>query len=51
MADLYTTQQVAEWFLGYNKMMESEKGASLIISSKIQALLYYAQGAAFLKSS
>jgi uncharacterized phage-associated protein len=41
----YSAQQIAEWFLSYNKLMKYERDAEEITNMKLQKLLYYAQGA------
>lgn len=40
----YSANQIAEWFLYYNRMMMQEADADTISNLKLQKLLYYAQG-------
>lgn len=40
----HAAQDVAKWFLAYNKSAEFDDGAELISNLKLQKLLYYAQG-------
>lgn len=40
----YSANQIAEWFLYYNRIMMQEADADLISNLKLQKLLYYAQG-------
>ena len=40
----HTAEQVAKWFLSYNRIAENDEGGELISNLKLQKLLYYAQG-------
>ena len=40
----YSANQIAKWFLFYNRTMMEEYDADLISNLKLQKLLYYAQG-------
>lgn len=40
----YSANQIAEWFLFYNRIMMEEYDADSISNLKLQKLLYYAQG-------
>lgn len=41
---LYSASTIAKWFLYYNQKTMDEEDADLISNSKLQKLLYYAQG-------
>ncbi len=40
----YTADQIAKWFLAYNRKTYEDEDADLISNLKLQKLLYYAQG-------
>lgn len=40
----YSADQIAKWFLAYNRNMMIEKDSEYISNYKLQNLLYYAQG-------
>jgi uncharacterized phage-associated protein len=40
----YTAEQIANWFLAYNRQFEATCDGELLSNMKLQKLLYYAQG-------